>query len=197
MITSNNNDEKLIEEKYNSFLQSIKQMIKKTKIENPLEIYRIICNMFRNGEFSINKSIDFTNDFDYLTLPNIKYAGAQIMYGVCSCRHASSFINDVLNMLGYNSSLYYIYIDEKDGWYISNPNEANHMVVLLNNEYILDPTNNFILKKEPDNRLVSLNTKPEVEISECDKSLYNNIDEIGGILKKYYFYKNFGIKHKF
>lgn len=188
-------DGKLINEKYNSLLFNIKECIKNKEMYEPLEIYKLICNMFRSGKFSIDGTIEFSNDFDYITFYNIKNIGAQVMQGICCCRHASSFVFDILKSLDFDVSLYYISIEDNN-WRVTNPNQANHMTVLLKDkefEYILDPINDFILKIEEDNRLSSIDIKSNSNIN--NDILYDDINEIGSTLKKYYCYKKLGINN--
>ena len=48
----------------------------------------------------------------------------------------------------------------------------------------------FILKKEPNNRLISIDTNTNLNVPN-DIDLSNNIQEIGGVLKKYYYFKKY------
>lgn len=76
---------------------------------------------------------------------------------------------------------------------------VNHVTVLLiedNEEYILDSMNNFLLKKEKDNNLTSL----DLNTTSADMKYFlkfkdNNIQSISWLLKKYYHLQSIRIKH--
>lgn len=151
--------------------------------------------MLKNGQFSINKSIVYDDQFKYLALPNLNNDGSYVMYGICCCRHASVFLDDVLKILGFDSSLLYIFIDENNCWQVAEPFCANHLVVLLkvnDYEYLLDPIHSFILKKEKDQTLTKLDCDTLELIENYQDS---NIDTIGRILKKYYDLDRLGIDY--
>ena len=155
--------------------------------------------MLRNGQFSKDGIIDFDDNFNYLNLPNLDFIGTQVMYGKCCCRHISSFINDIMLLLGFNTSLCYVHTNKDGNWRLCTPLTANHVVILLienNEEYILDPMNNLLLKKNVDNSFISQN----FDISYIDIKLFlefsdNNVQNISRVLKKYYHFRSMGINN--
>lgn len=199
MLNLTSNDKELIENSYKSFLSNLKDLFENNQIKSAVDCYRILSNMLRNGQFCIDGTISFDTTFNYLDLPNMGCIGAQVMYGICCCRHVTAFINDILALIGFNASLYYIYIDDNENWHSCDPINANHTTILLIDnaeEYILDPMNNFLLKKETDNSLTSLN----LDISSLDMQQFfnfsdNNVQGISKILKKYYHLQSVGINH--
>lgn len=198
-VNLTSNDKEFIENLYKSFLINLKYLFKNKQIKNALDCYKILTMMLRNGQFSIEKRIDFNDNFKYLPLSNTNYSGIQVMYGICCCRHVSAFINDILTLLGFNTSLYYVQIDENNNWHPCSIIDANHVTILLkdnNKEYILDPTNNFILKKESDQSLTLLNFDlSPLKIQQFMNFEDENVKDIGKVLKKYYHLQKIGIKN--
>lgn len=195
MLYLTNKDKKVINSSYKSFLTNFKQIIKSKSIHNGLDCSKLIIDMLQSGQFSMEQSIRFDNQFRYLDFPNISSDGIYVMYGVCCCRHASMLVYDILQTLGFSSSLLYIFIDESNNWHISKPLGANHLTVLLKDhdcEYILDPVNYYILKKEKNNTLTSLNLDILDPFTSYEDS---NIQKIGKVLKKYYQLQKLGIDY--
>ena len=199
MLNLTNNDKELIENLYKSFLSNLKCLFTTNQIKNALDCYKILSIMLRNGQFCVDETIDFNTKFKYLSLPNMDCRGAQVMYGVCCCRHVSVFINDILSLLGFNTSLYYIYIDDNEHWHSCSLINANHVTVLLienNEEYILDPINNFILKKENDQSLKTINSDIlSLDIQQFVSFSDDHVQSIGRVLKKYYHIQSVGVNH--
>lgn len=199
MLKLTNNDKEYIENLYKTFLSNLKYLFEKNNIKSAIDCYRILSSMLRQGLFSSEGTISFDTDFNYLSLPNIDYIGIQVMYGVCCCRHVNSFINDIMSLLGFNASLYYIYIDNDGNYHPCTPINANHVAILLtenSSEYILDPMNNFLLIKEADNSLTSLDLNTfSLDIKEFLLFSDDNVQCISKVLKKYYHLHSIGINH--
>lgn len=195
MLDLTANDKVLMNDLYKDFLHNLKLFLKQNKEENILHYIKIILNMLHNGKFSQNGIIYFSNDYDYLYLPSIISSGTQVMCGVCCCRHATSLLNDLLSLLGFELSLSYIFIDKKNNWHKVTPEKSNHIVISIiyeENEYIVDAANNFLLKLEKNGTLTSL----DIGFSQLGNSFQDsNINEIAKTLKKYYFYRELGIEH--
>ena len=189
MLKFTNADEALIDNSYNAFLSSIKQFLENNEIKTALHCYMVLKEMLRTGVLSIDNNIVFDDEYKYLKIP-MNNLGIQVMYGVCCCRHVSTLIKDVLNVLNFNASLYYIFIDEKGIWHSSTPLDANHVSVLIKDEdveYILEPISNVILKKATDGSFLAI----DLDNSILDAKQFNgysdcNIENIGRVLKKYY-----------
>jgi hypothetical protein len=200
MLELTNKDKTIVDNAYIDLLKNLKDiMINNNKI-TPLECYYIIVNMLRNGNFSKDRKINFDTNYDYLHLTNIINDGIYVTYGICCCRHCSGLVNDILQTLGFDSSLLYIFIDENGLWHkLSKPSNANHIVVLLKNnkqQYLLDPMNNFTLEIKKNGNLTPI----DLNIHNYDKQLFlnyydENINKMGKILNKYYNLKNLGINH--
>lgn len=199
MLKLTSDDKTFIENSYKSFLYNLIYLFKNSEINNALDCYKILCNMLRNGQFCIEGTISFNDSFEYLPLADMDYSGVQVMYGVCCCRHASEFIYDILALLGFNASIYYVHVDENKSWHPCPPVSANHVAILLienTDEYILDPMNNFILRKGVDQSLIPLNS----DISTLDMQKFvsfsdDRVQIIGRVLKKYYQLQSLGINH--
>lgn len=194
MLKLTNKDKETIENSYKTFLMNIKNFLEINCLTNAIECYKVLYGMLISGQFSIDRTMCFDTDFSYLNLPNIYSDGAQVMHGVCCCRHVSTLFNDILLLIGYNVALCYIYVDDNETWHITTADNSNHVVVLLrenNVEYILDPMNNLVLKKEHDNQLTLVDTN--VVQNSCPVFLDDIVENIGKVLKKYYHFKSLGI----
>lgn len=198
MLYLTNEDKMVVTDCYKSFLKNLQCFIDSYHPKNWLECYAIVVNMLRAGQFCIDQTIDFNVQFNYLPLPNMENIGAQVMFGICCCRHANTLVNDILQLLGFTTQLQYIFIDENKSWHRSHPSNANHVVIDLKDgesNYLLDAFNNFAFKIESNQSLTPLdveNINIPVEYSTyCDSSIQN----IGTILKKYYSLQRMGINH--
>ena len=195
MIYLTENDKLIINNCYQKFLQSLKEDIQSHCIKDSLDCYSIIVKLLKNGHFSFNSDMKYSSSFNYLNLPNMAEE-AQVMYGVGCCRHINLLINDIMKILGFNSNLLYVKVDETDTWHRATPLTANHVVVTLkdnNNEYLFDAYNNFVF------RIVNYDLEP-VELKIMDDTLMtkypdDNVKEIGLVLKKYYKLQELGVDH--
>lgn len=107
--------------------------------------------MLHGDSFSRNGIVYFDNNYDYLGLPLDVSQGVQVMYGVCCCRHATEFLYNLLSILNFNPTLIFIFVDNSTGiWRKVNPiiEKANHQAILLEDKYIIDLTNKFILQMQ-------------------------------------------------
>lgn len=199
MLELTKEDRNIINSSYKAFLYNLKYILKNNDIKSGIDYFGVLNNMFRTGKFCINEKITIDDKFNYFNASNIDYMAVQVMYGVCCCRHASSLFNDILQLLGFTTSLIYIYVDENNIWHHSSLLGANHIAVLLNEnncEYILDPANNFVLKKETDGSLISITLDISNQILRQFENYYDpNIQNIGKTLKKYYNLQKLGIKY--
>lgn len=187
-------DKEFIDISYKNFLLHLKSELESCRFKSRLDYSIEVIKMLQNGFFSKDRTILFDDTFKFLDLPNLISDGAQVMYGVACCRHASNLLNDVLQFSHFSSSLLYIFIDEKNDWHISSIKHANHVTVLLkdnNSEYILDPANGFVFKKVENQSIVLIN----VDFSNYFTNYFDdNIQSIGKILKKYYGFQKLGIE---
>lgn len=182
-----------------SFLLHLKYIFVNNQITSAVDCYRILSNMLKNGCFSMVGKIYFDDNFNYLHFSNMECAGIQVMHGTCCCRHVCAFINDMMLMLGFDVSLYYVHIDNSEIWTSCEPIGANHVTILLkenNEEYILDPMNKFLLKRNIDNSLMML----DLGITSLDLEQFldfsdDHVKGIGKVLKKYYCLRSLGINH--
>lgn len=193
MLDFANNDKDFINNKYKDFLLNLKKYLQSND-KNVLIYSKIIINMLHKGYFSMDKTIVFENNYNYIDLPSNISNGVHIMYGICCCRHATEFLNDFLHVLEFNPSFMYILVDN-NVWHKVEPTKANHVVLLLNYcgyEYIVDPTNKFICQIENNGMLKLIDIENLNNISDYNDP---NIEDIGKVLRKYYTYKNLGINH--
>ncbi len=195
MLNFTENDRAIIQNSYHNFLQSLKSDFQNTDIKSSLDCYAIIVKLLKEGHFSLNGNMKYLSSFDYLNLPYMM-DGVQVMYGIGCCRHINSFVNDVMQMLGFNVSLLYVKIDETDTWHRATPLTANHVVVILkdhNSEYLLDAYNNYAFE------IVGYDLEPlklkNFAIPLMAKYPDDNIKEGGLILQKYYKLQELGIDY--
>lgn len=197
MLNFTDSDKNEINNAYRNILLNLKSYLQQYNVKNELEYYKIIINMLHSGFFSMNRTIKFDNNYDYLELPSAISQGVHVMYGICCCRHATEFLYDLLRLLKFNPSMIYVWVDDINGiWRRVNPamEKANHEAIISNNndgEYIVDPANRFILQIESDGQLNQLDIGPFDNQSFYQES---NIEVVGKVLKKYYTYKKLGIK---
>lgn len=189
-------DKKIIDNSYKSFLLNLKSFLECGKDRSALDYSKTVMDMLHKGQFSMDRTIFFRNDYNYLSLPSIISNGVYVTYGICCCRHATFLLNDILCSLGFDISIMYIFIDKDGNWHKIDPrvDRCNHVVIVLTNndhKYYIDAANKFLLEQVGDS-VLSLDVEP------LDNSLdYQdaNIIEIGKVLKKYYMYKELGIDH--
>lgn len=195
MLDFTNNDLNEIKNAYKIILLNLKSYLQQYDLKCELECSKIFLNMLHNGFFCMNKAINFDNNFNYLELPSEISQGVQVMYGICCCRHSTEFLYDLLCILNFNPSLIYIWIDNDGIWHKVNPaiQKANHQAILLNNkyDYIVDPANKFILQIKKNGELKSLDLVCFDNLKDYQEE---NIDIVGKILKKYYTYRELGVK---
>lgn len=189
------NDIVSINNNYKELLLNLKAFLKDNKEKSALSYSNNIISMLHRGLLSMNGTIIFDNDYEYIGLPSKISNGVHVMCGICCCRHATSFLYDFLCILDFNPVLMYVLVDnESNIWHKVDPSieMANHIVISLNDKYILDPVNKFILEKGIKGELKLLDKKDFYKFIDYKDS---NIDEIGKVLKKYYTYKELGIKN--
>lgn len=187
-------DKEKIKNAYKIILRNLKNYLQQYDAKDEISYSKIVFKMLHNGLFSMNRTINFDNNYDYLGLPLEISRGVQVMYGICCCRHATEFFYDLLCMFNYNPSLLYIYVDNNTGvWHKEDLiDKANHQVILLNDRYIIDPANKFILQIQKNGELKLM----DAEYPDCLKAYQEtNITVVGNVLEKYYTYKRLGIRN--
>lgn len=193
-----NSDIEIINQSYKEILFNLRDYLKNFGSGNVLDDSKILIHMLHSGLFSMNGVIRFENDCDYLFLPTEISSRIHVMYGVSCCRHVAAFFYDILSILEFQPSLMYLFIDHTTGnWQKVNPEyeKANHVVILLEclgEQYIIDPRNQFLFRKESHGELELLNIELVESLPDYQDS---SIETIGKILKKYYTYQEFGISH--
>lgn len=192
-------DKERIETAYCTFLERLKIYLEGYDELTTLELYGLIVQLLKNGNFSSGHTFRTDATFDYLYLPNLNYEGAYLMYGVGCCRHMSSLINDILEHLGFECALQYVLIDENNNWkLLEKPVGSNHVIVSLQdheNQYLLDPMNDFIFQKK-ENIFVpmTIESSPFDQLS-LPSYRDESVEEIAKILQKYYTCKAIGIEN--
>ncbi len=195
MLNFIESDKEKVKNAYKIILLNLKDYLQHYDAKDAISYLQIIFKMLHNGLFSMNKIINFDNNYDYLGLPLEISQGVQVMCGICCCRHATEFLYDLLCMFNYNPSLLYIYVDNNTGvWRKVNPaiDKANHQVILLNDRYIIDPANQFVLQIQKNGELELMDS----EYPDCLETYQEtNITVVGNVLEKYYTYKRLGIRN--
>lgn len=195
MLNFIDEDKEKIKNAYKIILLNLKNYLQQYDAKDEISYSKIVFKMLHNGLFSMNRTITFDNNYDYLGLPLEISQGVQVMHGICCCRHATEFLYNLLCMFNYNPSLLYIYVDNNTGvWRKVNPaiDKANHQVILLNDRYIIDSANKFILQIQKNGELKLMDS----EYPDCLETYQeNNITVVGNVLEKYYTYKRLGIRN--
>ncbi len=197
MGTFTDNDKKIINDAYKMILFNLKNYLQQYNATSELEYSKIVFHMLHSGLFSVNEKVQFDDDYDYLGLPSEISQGVHIMYGICCCWHATEFLYDLLCFLGFDPSLIYIWVDSNNGiWHRVNPaiERVNHQAILINkeNRCIIDVANKFIFQIQKGGKLKLLNPEYHGNLGDYQE---DNIAIIGKILKKYYTYKELGIRN--
>ena len=196
MLHIKQDDQKIINNAYNNLLLKIKEYLQQYNLQNELEYSNKIISLLNQGIFSINHTLIFDNLYDYLDLPSQISNGVQVTYGICCCRHATEFLSDILHILNFNPEIIYFWLEKNSNtWHKVTPasQKANHEALIINhkNRYLINPANNFILKIAEDGSLKSLNfSNPPNSIPFTS----DYIPTIAKTLKKYYTYKELGIR---
>ena len=188
-------DKKIVKDAYRMILINLKDYLQQSDKKDEISYSKIFFKMLHDGFFSVNRTINFDNNYDYLGLPSEISQGVYVMYGICCCRHATDFLYNLLCFLNFEPSLMYIWIDKDAGlWREVNPaiNKANHKAILLDNKFIIDPANKFILQKQKNKELTLLDSQ---YFGQLEFYQENNIDVIAKVLKKYHTYKELGIEN--
>ncbi len=187
-------DKKIVKDAYKMILLNLKDYLQQYDMKDELEYSKLFFCMLHGGFFSMDGTIKFDNNYDYLGLPVEISQGVQVMHGICCCRHATEFFYNLLCILNFNPSLIYIWVDNDTGlWRKVNPaiEKANHQAILLDNKCIIDPANKFILQIQKNGELTQLDSE---YFGQLETYQENNIVTIRKILKKYYTYRELGIK---
>lgn len=195
MLNFTESDKKTVKDAYKMILLNLKDYLQQYDVKDGLEYSKIFFNMLHGGFFSVNRTINFDNNYDYLELPVEMSQGVQVMYGICCCRHATEFLYNLLCILNFNPSLIYIWVNTAAGiWRKVNPaiEKANHQAILLDNKCIIDPANKFILQMQKNGELTVLDSE---YLGQLETYQENNIDIIEKVLKKYYTYRELGVKN--
>lgn len=198
MLKFTEHDREVLNHSYEEILLNLRDYLKKYNHEDMIDCSKVLIHMLHSGLFSMEGVIHFENDYDYLPLSAEISLGVHVMYGVCCCRHATTFFYDLFSILGFQSSLMYLFIDPTTGeWHRVNlkQEQANHVVILLEylgKEYIVDPRNQFLFRKESNGKLELLNIERVESLPNYQDS---NIETVGKILKKYDTYQKLGISH--
>ncbi len=193
LLNFTDSDKKIIRDAYKMILFNLKDYLQQYDMNDELEYSKIIFRMLHGGFFSMNGTTNFDNNYNYLGLLVEISQGVQVMYGICCCRHATKFLYNLLCILNFNPSLMYIWVNNNTGlWRKVNPKieKANHQVILLNDKYIIDPANKFILQIQKNGKLILLDSE---YIDQLGTYQEENIIVVGRVLKKYYTYRELGI----
>lgn len=195
MLNFTDSDKKIIKDAYQIILLDLKDYLQQYDVKDEVEYSKIIFRMLHGGFFSMNRTINFDNNYNYLELPVEISQGVQIMYGICCCRHATEFLYNFLCILNFNPSLIYLWVDNNTGlWRKVNPaiEKANHQAILLDNKYIIDPANKYILQMQKNGKLILLDSEYIEQLATYQE---DNVGVIGKVLKKYYTYRELGISN--
>ncbi|MCI6266100.1 MAG: hypothetical protein MR598_04570 [Erysipelotrichaceae bacterium] len=194
-------DKKEIKESYQLFLTNLKNFITKNDYHEIEKVFKIIRYLLENSYFTDKSEMMFDGKYPYLALPIELSEGVQVMNGICCCRHATELLNDLLNLLNYDSKMLYIFVDTENIWHRQkNGCHANHLVTSIkkeNTELILDLENDFLFTVDSTGNIINLKTELTLQDRiNCEKYQdKENIKRISKVLKKYYSLRNLGITH--
>lgn len=168
---------------YNNFLHILKELMESLGFNTSLENIIAISYLIKNGYLSYEKSFDIKSPTDDL---EIKY-GMSIICGMGCCRNFSSFGNDILNLLGYYSKIFYCYTPTFILSRFSYSEEANHVINLIehdgvkygidmyNGDTLYGFKNKLILSSISSYYFKSIRYKPYYEIV-TGESTFDDID---------------------
>lgn len=196
MINFTYEDKEKIKVAYQKILFNLQNYLEQYDVQSCQEYAQIFFKMLHNGFFSAGEKVQFTSDFDYLALPLELSQGVQVMYGVCCCRHATEFLYDILKALGFDVSIYLVWVNnETSTWHKVNPTleKANHEMVFVKDRgnILLDPVNNFSLQILENGELKQFDRGFDRRLNYYQD---DNIQTVQRVLKKYYSYQELGIK---
>lgn len=143
----NTDSYKMCYEKYNDYILKISSFLKKIGISDGLEACIYITNALRLGYFSKDKKCvykKYRNDPLYTS----HVLGARVLQGEYVCRHASFFLNSILENLNYDVAMVSVKLTNKaysklSSFELSTFN-TNHAVSVILDEYgkfVFDITN--------------------------------------------------------
>jgi len=89
----------IVDELYKYILYNSKLLFEELELKNPIEIFTAYRYMYTRGYFSTGKTIVISNDV--LDLP--KLLGIDVINGKVVCRHISSLLTDIYNIIGIES----------------------------------------------------------------------------------------------
>lgn len=177
-------DYKQIKILYNNVVSNLANFLKEQNITDPAEIFVAYQFMFRNGYISYNHNFNY--DYDMKDLR--KLGGADVIRGTGVCRSISAFLTDLYKEMGYDSFNLLVNANDtilenidKQGdypkWKINKKtnklvkiiskstefaNFSNHLITAVEKDgkiYVFDPTNDALLIKGKNNKLILPNGK--------------------------------------
>lgn len=155
-----------LKEMYNELIKRLAIFLNNLEINNPIMLYEIYCIMYKNGMLSIK---DYKPQTNYLDINGLY--GIDILNGQSVCRHIASLLNDIATEYGYETRLlaiyYKMYKNNNNNYkFIKRkfktrivPNHVVNQIATNEKNYILDPTNQLILKKGNGNNIVQISGK--------------------------------------
>lgn len=193
MINFSFNDREKLNSYYKEFLMNLREYLRRYDVSDVLEYSKVVLDMLHSGLLSVDGIITLDDRFDYIGIPSNVSSGVHITTGICCCRHTTGFLYDLLNVLGFQSSLKYFFVDNESGvWHRADQakEKANH-VALSVDDIVIDSANKFIIKVLDDGSIREIDLGEHHEFKDYQDE---NIARIDSVLKKYYTYRSLGIK---
>jgi len=190
MLTFTQKDQELLLKSYHDFLVHLKSLFHELN-GHSINTIMLFIQMMHDGKFSMGGTISFLNNYPFFPIPSSISEGIHIPYGIACCRHATWLCKDVLDLLGYSTSLFFVL--EDGSWKRATPTTANHIVLLYsfqNQNSLIDPANHLLLQILNTGDLKSLEFSFFPDFSFEDE----NIKKMGLTLKKYYHLRELGVQ---
>lgn len=193
MLQFSFSDTEILKQRYSLLLLHLKETLSSYE-DRSLSLPFLIIQMLHEGIFSMEGHIIFSNDFSFFPISSKLSDGIHIPYGVACCRHATSFLKDVLDLFGFSLSYLYISVSPDGSWKKVVPSKANHVVLVYfyqGRKFILDAANRWIFEVLENQNLHLLNFEEQKTPLFQDE----HISTIGLTLKKYYSLRELGVTY--
>ncbi len=161
---------------YKVIIDSFSNLMHKTGIDNPIQIFAAFVYLYRNNYLSYGCEINYSNNLK--DIPGLQ--GIDVIRGNVVCRSLANMLNDIYNYMGYQAKTIPVratdefldkgislastpLLNDEKNKTLELPFGANHLINMVkdnNKNYILDPTNDlFLLYKN--RRIVLANDSEE------------------------------------
>lgn len=174
---------------YRNCLESYKQLIKETadligrhNFEDPLDVAIYYTQLYCTGFISIGGEFEYSLDFKENNSGLSELTGARVCSGKAVCRHIASFLDDLYNEMGYDSS--YITLAHHS-FFWSDFLRNTHAAVAVNSDkgkFCFDPTNMTALNFDKNSKKAIDALNESCSYYCRDANHFSGIDKVAGVL---------------